>query len=104
MLLLGLLYWMRGYRDPVSNREAGLGRFDVQVAPEAPSPATPALTFEVKFARGAGDARLEALAREGLAQIESRAYDAAFEGSPRVRWGVAFSGKRVAVACERLGF
>jgi hypothetical protein len=104
MLLLGLLYWMRGYRDPVSNREAGLGRFDVQVAPEAPSAATPALTFEVKFAKGAGDARLEALAREGLAQIESRAYDAAFEGSPRVRWGVAFSGKRVAVACERLGF
>jgi hypothetical protein len=104
MLLLGLLYWMRGYKDPVSNREAGLGRFDVQVAPEAPSPSTPALTFEVKFAKGVGDARLEALAREGLAQIESRAYDAAFEGEPRVRWGVAFSGKRVAVACERLGF
>jgi hypothetical protein len=103
MLLLGLLYWMRGYRDPVSNREAGLGRFDVQVAPEAPSPSTPALTFEVKFAKGAGDGRLAALAREGLAQIESRAYDAAFGGSPRVRWGVAFSGKRVAVACERLG-
>jgi hypothetical protein len=104
MLLLGLLYWMRGYKDPVSNREAGLGRFDVQVAPEAPSPSTPALTFEVKFAKGAGDGRLAALAREGLAQIESRAYDAAFGGSPRVRWGVAFSGKRVAVACERLGF
>jgi hypothetical protein len=103
MLLLGLLYWMRGYKDPVSNREAGLGCFDVQVAPEAPSPSTPALTFEVKFARGAGDERLAALAREGLAQIAGRAYDAAFEGSPRVRWGVAFSGKRVAVACERLG-
>jgi hypothetical protein len=95
---------MDGYANPVSNREAGHGRPDIQVVPDDPSRDTPVLTVEVKFERGAGGARLAELAREALAQAESREYDAALESAPRVRWGVAFAGKRVAVACERLGF
>jgi hypothetical protein len=103
-MLLGLLVGMDGYANPVSNREAGHGRPDIQVVPDDPSRDTPVLTVEVKFERGAGGARLAELAREALAQAESREYDAALESAPRVRWGVAFAGKRVAVACERLGF
>jgi hypothetical protein len=103
-MLLGLLVGMDGYANPVSNREAGHGRPDIQVVPDDPSRDTPVLTVEVKFERGADDARLAELTREALAQAESREYDAALESAPRVRWGVAFAGKRVAVACERLGF
>jgi hypothetical protein len=103
-MLLGLLVGMDGYANPVSNREAGHGRPDIQITPDAASWDTPVLTVEVKFERGADDARLAALTREALAQAESREYDAALESAPRVRWGVAFAGKRVAVACERLGF
>lgn len=109
MLLLGLCFGMPGYLDPVSNREAGDGRADIQVAPDpdagpAPGP-HPLVTIEVKFGRGLDGPGLEELARRGLSQISERAYD---EGSlppgsdGRVRWGVAFSGKRVAAACEAL--
>ena len=72
------------------------------------------MTLEVKFLppKGAPDdpdalaARLRRLAEEALAQIAEKGYDAgplppAAEG--RLRWGVAFCGKRVEVACERLG-
>jgi hypothetical protein len=102
-MLLGLLVGMEGYANPVSNREAGHGRPDIQVVPDDPSRDTPVLTVEVKFEKGADGARLAELAREALAQAGSREYDAALESAPRVRWGVAFAGKRVAVACERLG-
>jgi hypothetical protein len=103
-MLLGLLVGMDGYANPVSNREAGHGRPDIQITPDDPSRDTPVLTVEVKFEKGADDARLAELTREALAQAESREYDTALESAPRVRWGVAFAGKRVAVACERLGF
>jgi hypothetical protein len=103
-MLLGLLVGMDGYANPVSNREAGHGRPDIQITPDDPSRDTPVLTVEVKFEKGADGARLAELAREALAQAESREYDAALESAPRVRWGAAFAGKRVAVACERLGF
>lgn len=46
------------------------------------------------------------LARSGLAQIAEQGYDEGSlpaEASGRVWWGLAFSGKRVAVACERVG-
>lgn len=46
------------------------------------------------------------LARFGLAQIAERGYDEGSlpaEASGRVRWGLAFSGKRVFLACERVG-
>lgn len=52
MLVLGLLFGIAGYRDPVSNRESGFGRFDIQVLPwnEVESGASrPVITVEVKF-------------------------------------------------------
>jgi hypothetical protein len=76
----------------------------VQALPKAPSPRTPVLTLEFKFDKDAGEDALAKLTREALDQIESRAYDAEYTSSPRVRWGVACAGKRVAAACERPGF
>ena len=114
MLLFGLCFGLPGYGDPRSNRESGYGRYDIQVEPvDLPmgSPEAygmlaerPRVTVEVKFAKDGGDARLDALADAALAQIRERAYDAAALGSVasgRLRWGVAFVGRRVLAKCER---
>jgi hypothetical protein len=103
MLVLGLLIDMAGYASVRSNREAGYGRFDVQALPREASATTPVLTLEFKFDKDAGEDALAKLTREALAQVESRAYDAEYPDAPRVRWGVACAGKRVAAACERPG-
>ena len=117
MILLGLCFGIEGYESPTSNREAGRGRYDSSVKPEHLLGAEmfigprPLITIEVKHlaATGAsnGDAlqeRLAALADTALGQISDKGYDAADASSEpdgRVRWGVAFSGKHVSVACER---
>ncbi len=110
MLLLGLLFDMPGYRDPVSNREAGYGRFDLLVVPQGENGAElPLLSVEVKFMPAAdydragdeGPAKLAELAHEALDQIDVKSYDAPSPLLPplpsRVRWGIAFGGKHVAV-------
>lgn len=107
MLVLGLLFGMRGYGDPVSNREQGLGRFDIRVEPQ-PTPffegRRPLMTVELKFEKGADDERLVELAREALEQVANKRYDDELPALARgrVRWGLAFAGKRVAVAAEVL--
>lgn len=120
MLLLGLCFGIPGYGDPRSNREAGHGRFDIQIDPVAigagnpdaygASPQRPRITIEVKFKRAEGasdelaEGALSGLADSAVEQIEKRGYDSdplGPEACGRLRWGVAFSGKRVAVACER---
>lgn len=107
MLLLGLLFNVPGYADPESNREHGRGRPDIRLEP-APSPfaqgSRPLVTLELKFAREATDDDLAALARVALSQITERGYDEGAlpaEAKGRVRWGLAFCGKRVAAAAER---
>lgn len=117
MILLGLCFGIEGYESPTSNREAGRGRYDISVKPEHLLGAEmfigprPLITIEVKHLAATeasnGDAlqeRLAALAGTALAQISDKGYDAlaaSNEPDGRVRWGIAFSGKHVSVACER---
>lgn len=107
MLLLGLLFNIRGYADPISNRERGLGRFDIRVEPardDAASLPLPLITIEVKFERGSGEARLEELASGALGQIRAQEYDAGTlpaGASGRLRWGIACSSKRARAVCEQ---
>lgn len=104
-LLLGLLFGMRGYADPISNREAGHGRFDVRVEPLNPN-RVPLLTVEAKWAapESPESTDLPSLAQRALNQIGERAYEsgAACGDTGAMRWGIAFSGKNVACACERV--
>lgn len=112
LFLLGLCFGIPGYADPVSNREAGSGRFDIRLAPVAvrqgslaafAAPARrPFVTIEVKYGKGLDDAGLAALARQGLGQIDRKGYDEGLTGiaAGRLRWGIAFSGKRVSAVCE----
>lgn len=106
MLMLGLCYGMPGYADPVSNREAGSGRFDIQLAPDgAGAGRLPLITIEIKFLK-AGEKRadaealagkLSALADGALRQIDEKGYDVASQtAAAAVRWGLAFSGKQCA--------
>ena len=111
MLLMGLLFGMPGYGDPVSNREAGYGRFDLQVTPLPDRAAElPLLTVEAKFMSSSSydqlgegaPAALDELARKALNQIAGKAYDEGHAPLPApMRWGVAFGGKHVAVAVEK---
>ncbi|WP_165248797.1 AAA family ATPase [Adlercreutzia sp. ZJ141] len=104
-LLLGLLFGMSGYEDPMSNREAGHGRFDVRVQPISPD-RDPLITIEAKWAapKSSEATNLPALAQAALAQIEQQVYESsAFIGAAgTVRWGVAFSGKHVICKSERV--
>ena len=108
MLMLGLLFGVPGYADPLSNREAGRGYFDVRLNPDPSfagfSERVPiVLEFKVLPAREAPAdpaslARsLEELARSTLAQIAARRYGAPAGRS--LRYGIAFHGKDVAVVC-----
>ena len=101
MLLVGLLYYVYGYKFPVSNREAGEGRADVLLVPEQENVGKlPGIVIEVKWGDGLDDGGLGALSEEALGQIDAKAYSHAFPPGPVLRWGVAFSGKRVAAVCS----
>lgn len=116
LFLLGLCFGIAGYADPRSNREAGYGRYDIRLEPvpvgagsvEAFSalPQRPRVTIEVKFAWGdVDDAGLTELAQAALKQIEEKAYDVdelSGVASGRLRWGIAFCGKRVVALGEHL--
>lgn len=103
MLVAGLLFGVRGYGNPLCNRERGRGRFDVQLVPIDPV-RDPLITVELKFAGGADASpeTLDKLAEEALAQIASRSYDAAPGPAGALRWGLAFSGKSVGAVSVRV--
>ena len=111
MLMTGLLFGVPGYGDPRSNREEGRGYYDLRIAPEGQGGRPvledlPVITVELKVL-GRSDApqdgealtaRLAEVAREGLDQINRQRYDCEAPGGC-LRYGVAFCGKDVAVAC-----
>ena len=103
MLMLGLLFGMAGYRDPLSNREAGRGRYDICLNPLDPD-RLPVIVMELKVMRAQlGSSLADSLAEAALAQIEDRAYDCAANAGEAgiVRYALVFSGKDVAVATAR---
>ena len=98
MLVMGLLFGIPGYADPVSNGRGGMGYYDVRLNPC--EVAAPALTVEFKVA--SGEASLRQAAEVGLRQIAEKAYDHDASGA-RIRWGIAFWKQSVAVVCEQVG-
>ena len=98
MLVMGLLFGMPGYADPISNGRGGTGYFDVRLHPVKAT--APTVTLEFKVA--GNEASLQKTAELGLRQIAEKAYDHDAEGS-RIRWGIAFWKQSAAVACEWVG-
>ena len=107
MLVMGLLFGVPGYGDPLSNREEGSGYYDLRLRPEPRGgvlPSLPTIAVEFKVLRasdvgGDGESRRAALVRaaeQGVAQIGQKSYDGEAPAE-RVRYGMAFCGKDVAV-------
>lgn len=96
-MMLGLCALLSNRYQIRSNREAGYGRFDIQLLPL--NKANPGFIFEFKYA-SSDTVDLEALAETALVQIEEKKYDVELSEagiSNIIKIGIAFRGKRAAV-------
>jgi len=97
-MVLGLVASLSSKYYIRSNREAGEGRFDLQLEPKDRE--LPGIVMEFKAVTSGEDRALSDLAKEALNQIEDKAYytDMKDRGiTDIVRYGIAFSGKNVEV-------
>ena len=100
-LMLGLLAMMSDQYFIRSNREAGTGRYDLQLEPRQKD--LPGMILEFKSKKNCTEKQLTELAKTALSQIKDHAYttDLSERGITEiVLYGIAFSGKQVAVEME----
>ena len=82
-----------------SNRESGNGRYDIQLKPAKNN--MPGILIELKAAKNCSDGELRRLSETALQQIINKKYDTELTAAgvkTVYKYGVAFSGKNVAVA------
>lgn len=97
-LMLGLLAIGESNYDIRSNRESGLGRYDIQLIPK--KSALPGIIIEVKAADNDAGVELSKLAQTALKQIDEKKYDTELcaQGvNDIIKYGVAFQGKTVEI-------
>ncbi len=95
-LMLGLCALLTNRYRVDSNKEAGLGRFDLSLTPYSKN--NPAFVFEFKYDKNPDN--LDELASIALKQIEDKQYDRALISAGFaniVKIGIAFSMKKVAI-------
>ena len=98
-LVLGLCAMLDNCYRITSNREAGTGRFDIQMMPL--NKKLPGILVELKAGKDCSAAELEKLAQTAIDQIEDRSYEvdlSAMGVNKVLKYGVAFSGKNVKIA------
>ena len=98
-MMLGLCAALRSRYHIQSNRESGLGRFDIMLVPK--SKALPGFIYEFKFTRDES-VDLDQLANAALRQIDEKKYDTELlsAGITTIRKvGIAFRGKQAVVQC-----
>ena len=99
-MMLGLCAVLSNRYQIRSNRESGLGRFDIMLMPKAK--ALPGFIYEFKFTKDE-TADLDQLAETALKQIEEKKYDTELlnAGVTTIRKiGIAFRGKYAVVKCS----
>lgn len=100
-LVLGLCAMMDSHYAVTSNREAGEGRYDIQLMPKKVG--LPGILIELKLKRDIDEDELRRLSKDALEQMNDKKYDIQMraEGISSIyKYGVAFSGKKVEIACE----
>lgn len=98
-LVLGLCAMFDNRYFVTSNREAGEGRYDIQLMPKEDK--LSGILIEIKAAKECNEQELKNLAQTALQQINDRCYDAEFKAhniKSVLKYGVAFCGKKVEVA------
>lgn len=96
-LMLGLCAILNNRYQVKSNRESGLGRFDIQLYPLTED--LPGFIFELKHTKGEKD-DLDQLASVALGQIDEKKYDFDMRESgikEIIKVGIAFHGKNVSI-------
>lgn len=84
-----------------SNRESGDGRYDIALSPKVNN--LPGIIIELKAERNCNENKLQELAKTALKQINDKKYDTELKSKgvkTIYKYGVAFSGKHVAVEAE----
>ena len=84
-----------------SNRESGDGRYDIALSPKVNN--LPGIIIELKAEKNCREKELQELAKTALKQINDKKYDTELKskGVKMIyKYGVAFSGKHVAVEAE----
>ena len=101
-LLLGLVAVLAGYYVISSNRESGMGRYDIQLMPRKEG--MPGILIELKTApKGSSEEQLQKLAAEAVGQIKSCSYETELQHqgvNQIVRYGMAFCGKQVEIVVD----
>lgn len=100
-LLLGMTGMFTNDYYPLSNRESGEGRFDIQLTPKTQG--MPGIIIEIKAAKEASAEQLKKLAEQALEQIEVKHYDTELrrQGIGTIyKYGIAFCGKKVEIATK----
>ena len=96
-MILGLCAMLSNRYQVRSNRESGLGRFDIMLLPKIAS--MPGFIYEFKFTKNEKE-DLDALANEALLQIDEKKYDTELMNSGIkniIKIGIAFRGKNAVV-------
>ena len=84
-----------------SNRESGDGRYDIALSPKVSN--LPGIIIELKAEKNCNENELQELAKTALKQINDKKYDTDLKSKgvkTIYKYGVAFSGKHVAVEAE----
>ena len=100
-LVLGLCAMMDSHYAVKSNREAGEGRYDIQLMPKKSG--LPGILIELKSKKDATEEQLKKLSQDAIVQIVDKKYDSMMmeKGIDMIyKYGVAFSGKKVEIMCE----
>lgn len=101
MMLIGMCAILCDRYYLGSNHESGKGRYDISLTPKSSS--DPGILIELKYQKEASADSLGCLAKKALEQIREKQYDSEMKlrGIRKIfRYGVAFSGKNVAIETE----
>ena len=101
LFVLGLLVLLGDEYDVISNRESGLGRYDILIAPKNPSQTG----VIIEFKKALGQEKLKEAAQKALEQIISKNYVQELKAKNVhhiLAYGIAFSGKNLEVVSQEL--